>query len=81
MAIELFDSLDRNNWESAWAVREDSIDMLDHWETCVELMDEDLRDQCHREVCMGGLPENDNAAFLARYMELHFDKYHENFSI
>lgn len=81
MDIEIMDPMDRRKWRSAWALSEDHIGILDHWETALELMDDDLRDQCHREMCMGGIPENDNNAFLARYMELHFDRYHEIFTI
>lgn len=73
--------MDRNNWSSAWDLPEDSAYMLNYWETCVEGMDDDLREQCHREVCMGGLPENDNEAFLARYLELHLKKYGEEYRI
>lgn len=73
--------MDRTNWSSAWDLPEDFTYMLNYWETCVEGMDDELREQCHMEVCMGGLPENNNEAFLARYLELHLKKYGEEYRI
>lgn len=79
--IELNDPMDRANWNHIYSELDEHIDMLDHWETCVEGMDDELREQCHMEVCMGGIPENDNAAFLSRYLELHLKKYGEDYRI
>ena len=46
------------------------------WETIVHYMDDDIREQVHRELAPCA-----NEDFLARYLELHREKYGEDFAI
>lgn len=46
----------------------------DYWDALVNLMDDDLREQVHREIA-----PCTNAEFLKRYAELHKQKYNEDF--
>lgn len=46
------------------------------WETIVHYMDDDIREQVHRE-----LAPCSNEEFLARYLELHREKHGEDYQI
>jgi hypothetical protein len=47
-----------------------------NWQTIVNYMDDDIREQVHRE-----LAPCTNEEFLSRYMELHREKFSEEFVI
>ena len=49
--------------------------MVDY-EACVSMMDDDIREQLHRE-----LAPCTNQEFLDAYVDKHFEKYGEDFSI
>ncbi len=46
------------------------------FDACVNLMDDELREQAHRELA----PCSDQE-FIDRYCELHLQKYNEDFEI
>lgn len=46
------------------------------FDACVNLMDDDLREQAHAELAPCTEQE-----FIDRYCQLHFDKYGEDFQV
>ena len=62
--------------EEAWDEASKTWFDVPNWDAVVELMDDDLREQVHAE-----LSPCSEAEFLARYSELHEQKYGEPFEI